>query len=289
MPAEEFQPTPPTLPTPPLTVAPRKPPVAWQPFTLRGVSAFAFASYLRLFGIQVLFALATSGAVIWFLVANWTPVIRSALRALPDQGVIRDQKLDYPETGAEALAESRFLGIQVRRDEFSTTAAGADVRVEFYPQRLRICSLLGCRSWQYPAGRIAPFTQQELVPWWGAWEPVFLGIIAIVVVLALLLSWHLSATVSCLIVRLVAYFADRELTVGGSWRIAGAAMLPGTMFLIIAIVLYGVGVIDLLRLLLAFPIHRLIQITYMLWAVSRVPRLPAVPAASANPFTATAA
>src|SRR5512145_2800932 len=131
----------PESPTPAAPATPLKLPVAWQPFTPRGVSAFVFASYVRLFWVQALFSAGISSAVIWFLLVNWAPVIRSAVRALPEQGMIRDQRLDYPETGAEMLARNRFLGIQVRRDEFSTTAAGADVRVEFYPQKVRICSL----------------------------------------------------------------------------------------------------------------------------------------------------
>jgi hypothetical protein len=288
MPGEELKPDSLTAP-PPAPAPPPKPPIAWQPLTPRGVAAFAFATYMRLFWIQLLFALATTSAVIWFLLANWAPVIRSAVRALPEEGIIRNQKLSYPESGPELLAENRFLAIQVRRDEFSTTAAGADVRVEFYPQKVRVCSLLGCFQRAYLAGWMAPFTRQELIPWWDAWEPVFLGIIGILLVLAFLLLWHVIATLSCLLVRLVAYFADRELTLGGSWRIAGASLLPGTVFLIVAVVVYGLGIIDLLRLLLAFPIHGLIQIIYMLRSIFCLPRLQNAPAPSANPFATTAA
>lgn len=273
-------PPPPPASEPP----PPKPPVAWQPFTPRGVAAFAFASYNRIFWIQTVFALGVAAAVVWSLLTNWAPVIRTAVRTLPDQGSIQQQRLHYPEAGPDVLAKNRYLGIDVRRDEFSTTAAGADVRVEFYPHAVRVCSILGCAARLYPADWKAPFTRQELIPWWAAWEPVFLGIAAALVAVGLVVLWHLLATVLCPIVPLIAYFADRQATWGGSWRLAGAAMLPGMAVLIVAILLYGVGVIDLLRLLLAVPIAFLVQLAYLLRSPGALPRLGTVAAKDTNPF-----
>ena len=277
--------SPPPPPPPPAAELPPRHPFAWQPLTPRGVAAFAFANYNRIFWIQTLFALGLASTVVWFLFANWTPVIRAAVRALPDQGIIREQRLMYPPEGPEMLAKSRYLGIEVRRDEFSTTAAGADVRVEFYPNAVRVCSMFGCAARLYPPGQPVPFAQQELIPWWAAWEPVFLGIVGILVALGFLILWHAVASVVFLMVRLVAYFADRQLNLGGSWRISAAAMLPGAIVLILAIVLYGTGAIDLLHLALAAAIHWVVQATYLIWAPFRLPRMATTGTPSANPFS----
>src|SRR5260221_14485850 len=46
-------------------------PFAWQPFTLRGVAAFARVSCPKLLLLQFIVALLAAATVVWFLQARW--------------------------------------------------------------------------------------------------------------------------------------------------------------------------------------------------------------------------
>jgi hypothetical protein len=261
-------------------------PIPWQPFTFRGVAAFAFASYPRLFWIQVVFAVLCAGTIVWALHFAWAPVIRSAVRNLPNEAPARTEQLVYSPSAPPVLAESPHLAVLLNPP---AGQSAADVRFEFGPRALRICSLLGCRTWAYPKGQTIYITRQESIPWWDAWEPNLLGIIAVVSGLSFLALWTLLPTLFFLPVRLCAYFADRQLTLGGAWRLSAAAFLPGSLALITAIILYAHGTADLIRFLIAVPGHLLFGIAYLVFAPRKLPFIPAVPPPSVNPFTATAA
>src|SRR5213593_3424449 len=102
-PAPAPAPKPETLPTP----------AAWQPFTPRGIAAFASASFGRLFTLQVIVAVLAAGAVMWFLSTVWFPVVREAIKNLPEQGAIRAGQLELPAVGSERLVTNRFLTLAV--------------------------------------------------------------------------------------------------------------------------------------------------------------------------------
>jgi hypothetical protein len=256
---------------------------AWQPFTFRGVAAFAKASYPRLFWVQTFFAILCASAVVWALTYCWTPVIRSAVRNLPNEAPVRAGQLVYPPSATPLLAESRHLALLLNPEG---TSAASDVRIELHATAVRVCSLLGCLVRAYPQGQAIHVTRAEAIPWWDAWEPIFLGIVAVVCGLAFLAMWTLLASIVFPFVRLYAYFADRQLNFGGAWRLSAAAFLPGTVALIAALVLYAVGTADLIRFALAIPLHLLIAVVYLARAPLKLDRIPAVAAPSVNPFTA---
>lgn len=262
--------------------APRAP-VAWQPFTFRGVAAFASASYMRLFWVQIAFALCAAGVIVWALNYTWVPVVRSAVRNLPNEAPVRTGRIVHPPSTPPVLAESRHLGV-VLRIQGATTAAGSDLRIEFLPESLRVCSLFGCYASKYPKGRAIYLTRQEAIPWWGAWQPILLGSVVVSSGLFFLAAWTVLATALFLFLRLYAYFADRELTLGGAWRLAAATLLPASLGLIVVIILYALGLADLIRLLLAVPGHLLVAVVYLIFAPLRLPRIGTVPNPSANPF-----
>src|SRR2546429_4821245 len=79
----------------PIQPAPPSPP-AWQPLTPRGVASFAGASLARLLLVELIIASLIASAVAWFLAENWFPTVRHAIHQLPDQGTIRNQRLDSP-------------------------------------------------------------------------------------------------------------------------------------------------------------------------------------------------
>ena len=255
---------------------------AWQPLTFRGVAAFAGASYPRLFWVQTFFAVLCAGTIVWALSHSWTPVIRSAVRSLPNEPPERVDQVIYPPSAPAVLAESRHLAVLLKPEG---TVAAADVRIEFQPTTLRVCSLFGCLVRPYAKGKTIQLTRQEAIPWWDAWEPILLGIVGVVSALFFLTIWTVFPTFVFLGIRLYAYFADRQLNLGGAWRLSAAAFLPGSLALIAALILYALGIADLIRFLLAVPGHFLIALIYLAYAPLRVDRIPTVPPPALNPFT----
>jgi len=82
---------------------------------------------------------------------------------------------------------------------------------------------------------------------------------------------------------LLAFFANRDLSLGGSWRLAGAAHMPGALFLTTAIFFYGLGALDPVRLIVAVGLHVVISWIYLLLAPLKLRLHPAVMHAK-NPF-----
>ena len=63
--------------------------VAWEPFTPRGVAAFASAGLGRLLLVQFIVALLAAAAVVWFMDKGCFPVMGAAVQKLPATGEIR--------------------------------------------------------------------------------------------------------------------------------------------------------------------------------------------------------
>ena len=138
------------------------------------------------------------------------------------------------------------------------------MQVEFGRTDWQVFSLLGYVQGAYPPGWAVAFNRTELGPWWGAWAPAILAIVAGLVVAGLMLSWACLATVYCLPAWLVGFFANRDLSLRGSWRLAGAALMPGALLLCAAIVLYGWGALDLVRLAVAGAVHLVMGWVYLI-------------------------
>ena len=258
---------------------------AWQPFTWRGAAAFSTARFSRLFVVQLLAALVVAGALVWFLDHTWFPTIHEAVRQLPDTGRIESQQLSTPRTSPEPLVENRWLALFVDAEEAGTPTPGSDLRIEFKKRRVDLCSLPGCFSVPYPAGYVLEFNRPELESWWEAAEPaVYVGTVLLTVAF-LFVTWCALATVCCPWVRLLAFFKDRSLTLGGSWRVSAAALVPAALFVALAVVLYGLGLIDLIRLATAWAIHLPLGVVWLFMAVLRLPAVAGrAPGGGRNPF-----
>lgn len=275
--AAPFSPEP--APTPASVVdAPR--PRAWQPFTPRGIAAFGPASFGRLFAFQVLVALLAGGAVVWFLWTVWFPIARESIQNLTGEGKIAVGNLELPGHGMQRLVTNRFLTLAIDVDSARRHDYSADVFAVLRRSHVDVCSLFGCGALPYPT-RESAFTRLELEAQWGAWQPFLLGIAGITVAFAVLFSWWMLATLYFLFARLLGFFQDRDLTLGGSWRLCSAALLAGTVFLLLGIGGYGLGVVDLIPLLLMAALHVVIPWALIVFAVFALPRAVPKPA---NPF-----
>jgi hypothetical protein len=270
----------PTLPAPQ-----PKPPFAWQPLTFAGIAAFATARAGRLYLVKLIFALIVAGTTVWFVAGTWFPVVQKAVEALPDTGEFQAGQLVWPGVSPAPLAESPFLAISVDLDHSGHARSPADIYLEFGRTDLRVYSLFGFVPVPYPGSWSTGFNREVLKPWWGAWAPAILAILALVMMVTLLTSWAMLATLCAPLVWLLAFFANRALTLRGSWRLAGAALLPGALFVCATVVLYQLRALDVILVLLLFGAHFLVGWVYAVMGTLSLPLLPEVAALRSNPFT----
>ena len=256
---------------------------AWQPLTALGVAAFARASLGRLLLVQLIVALLAAVTVVWFLQECWFPTIGEAIRALPAKGELRAGSLNWTGPSPSSLAEGRFLAFAVDLDHTGEARSPAQVQVELGRSDFRVYSLFGCGRVAYPHDGALAFNRTELWPWWGAWAPAILAVVAGSVVAGLMVIWACLATLYCLPVWLVGFFANRDCSLGGSWRLAGAALMPGALLICAAVFLYGWGALDLLRLAVTGAVHLVLGWVYLFISPLCLPRRPD-PALKGNPF-----
>jgi len=263
-----------------------EPAFAWEPITPRGVAAFARASFERLFVVQSIFALIAAAAMVWILSDGVYPTIDTAISQLPETGEIHGGKLEWRDDSPVLLAEGRILAISVDIDHGGALRSPADFQFEFGRDSLRIFSLFGETELPYPPNYVIAANQTDARPTWGAWAPDILGLVAIGTFFGLLLVWAVLATVYMLPVWLICLFGNRDLTFSASWKLAGAALMPGALLLSLSIVLYDLNGFDLVQLCFAFGMHLIIGWVYLF--VSPLFLKRALPAEKKNPFVPAA-
>src|SRR5262245_45804987 len=145
---------------------PQRPPTAWQPFTPRGLAAFAKATFGRTFLLLFLVALIGSGTIVWFLNAAWFPAIRAAIRELPEQGEISHREMKISRAASKPLAEHHFLGFVILVDGTTDSDLSSHIGIKFRKRTVDICSLFGCLRLDYPPDWTIQFNRVELQPRW---------------------------------------------------------------------------------------------------------------------------
>lgn len=256
---------------------------AWEPFTPRGVAAFAGARFRRLLLVQFIVALLAAGAAAWFVDGIGFPAVTAAIQKLPSTGEIRSGKLDWRGRSPELLAAGHILTLDVDLDHSGQIGPTADVQIEFGRNTARVFSLLGYQDWNYPANYVIAFNRNALEPLWGAWAFALLIMVGLAVVMGCLLSWWLLATLYLLPAWLLGFFANRDLNFRQSWRLAGAALLPGALLMVAAILLYGSGFLNLISFGFIFGAHFVVGWIYLFASLLFVPRAPTA-TRTANPF-----
>ena len=262
-----------------------EPAFAWEPITPRGVAAFARASLERLLGVQAMVALLGAAAVVWLLSDGIFPTINSAIGELPEAGQIHSGKLDWREDSPVLLAEGRILALSVDLEHGGALRSPADFQFEFGRDSLRVFSLFGESELAYPPALVLAANQTDARPAWGAWAPDILGLTAIGVFIGLLIVWALLATLFLMPVWLVCLFSNRDLNFRASWKLAGAALMPGALLLSLSLVLYGFGAFDIVQLCFAFGMHLVIGWIYLFVSPMFLTRV--LPAEKKNPFRLT--
>jgi hypothetical protein len=256
---------------------------AWEPLTPRGVAAFARARLSRLLLVQFVIASLAAAAVVWFLSDGCFPTVRAAIRHLPVAGEIHAGRLDWPGHTPQLLAEGRFLAFIVDPNHSGQIHLPADVQIEFGAQTVRVFSLFGYQDFPYPPDQIISFNRTDLEPLWGAWEPEWLAITLLAVVAGLMLLWAALATVYFLPAWLIGFFTNRNLNFPGSWKLAGAALMPGTLLLTAAIVLFGLAALDLVQFCFLFGAHVALGWIYLFLSQLFLPQIDST-TSKGNPF-----
>ena len=124
----------------------------------------------------------------------------------------------------------------------------------------------------------------ELDSRWGAWETP-LAVVAVFGMMAgLMIIWAMLATIYCLPVRLITLYENRDLNWRQSWRLAGAALMPGALFLTFVLLFYGFSSLSLPELGLAWLLHLVIGWIYLLISPFFLLRDPSAEGMRGNPF-----
>jgi len=253
--------------------------------TPRGVAAFASATWCRLLTTQCIVSLLAAGVAVWFLETSLMPVVRDAVRHLPAEGEIRDQQLFWRGASPVKLAGNELVNIGVDLYHSGQLVRESDVQFEFGKKNLRVSSMFGYAVLDYPVGWRLAFNRTELDPWWEAREPWIAAAAAIACVLGLLLSWNLLAAIYCVPVRIITLYENRDLGWRSSWKLAGAALLPGALFLTAGIAACALHFVGLVQLGVCFVLHVVIGWIYLFISPLFLPRVGAGVPARRNPFT----
>jgi hypothetical protein len=263
----------------------KEPAFAWEPITPRGVAAFARASFERLFVVQAIVALLGAAAAVWLLSDGIFPTVSAAISELPETGEIHGGKLDWREDSPVMLAEGRILAFSVDLEHGGALRSPADFQFEFGSDSVRIFSLFGETLISYPRDYVIATNVTDARPAWGAWAPDILGLVAIGTFFGLMLIWAVLATVYFVPVWLICLFTNRDLNFRASWKLSGAALLPGALLLALSLVLYDFGGFDIVQLCFAFGMHLVIGWIYLFVSPMFLKR--ALPAEKKNPFVPT--
>ncbi len=254
-----------------------------EPFTPRGVAAFARAKLGRLLLAQLIFALLAAAAVAVFFYNACFPIIQTAIENLPDAGQIASGQLNWSGSSFQNLAEGHFLAFDVDLDHSGQFRSTADVQVEFGRDSVRVFSLFGYADFYYPADDIIQFNRPQLEPLWGAWRAEILFAIVLAAFVALLVAWWILGTFYFPAILLIGFFANRDLDWRASWKLSGAALLPGALLMIAGILLYGLSFFGLITFCFIFAAHFILDWLYLLFGLLFFPRTSAAPS-QGNPF-----
>lgn len=259
---------------------------AWQPITPAGVAAFAYAPLRRLLLVQFVVALLVGLAAAWFAYDAYVPVIDEVILRLPASGEMKAQELRWGGESPTMLGENRFLALSVDLQGSAKLRSTAHFQIEFSRRDVAIHSLFGYLGLPYPTGWQMAANREVLEPAWGAWRPMVLVLILLGVAASLMAIWFLLATLWALPIWIYAQWLGRQLSLRGSWRLSGAALMPGALLMVAALSCYDLGVIDLAPMVVVFLAHLILGWIYLGWSPRCLRRKEPAGHVSQNPFAA---
>lgn len=259
-------------------------PGAWQPLTGSGLAAFAQAGSGRVLLFQFAFAVLSALTVVWSFRAAWFPVIERAILQLPNsEAEIRGQRLLWPDAEAVLLASSPHLALVVDPTSASQLGQNGDLQVELRGTDLRFRGLLGQTVAPYPAQLLLPLDQTGAKAAWGAWRPPISTLVGLGTALGLIVSGWILATLYAPVILVSGWVIRRELGWGEAWKLGLASLMPGSLVMNAALLLYASHWIGLTSLTAMFGLHFLVGWLAALWGLGSLPSSSAA-AVEPNPF-----
>lgn len=254
---------------------------AWQLFIPRGVATAKNLPLGWLLTIQAVIAAVVAVILLWFFNANYSPAILEAIQNIPDKAALRNGRL----TGASSkiLSDKKFLSVVIDLEKTGRLGEIADMKVELRPDYFQVCSLFGCALFDYPKENIS-IGRSTAEPWWGARRPVIFGIIGVTTFVSIWLVWLILASFYAVVPKLIAVYAERELSLGGSWKLCCVAQLFAALLMCLAIIFYGLQIFDLIQFLFFFAAHFVVAWAYVCAAIFFLPPRSAKIPATKNPF-----
>lgn len=244
---------------------------AWQPLTPPGVAAFAEAPLRRLLLVQAVVGGVVGVAVALLLQLSWFPVIRAAIEKLPEEGRIRHAQLEWHGETPVVLANGRTLAVTVDLAHTRQYRLPADVQVEFGRDSIQFFSLAGYLEVSYPDRWVISVNQPEVQSWWNSREPALFVFSILGSAVAMFLVWAVMSTLYALPATMVASVTRRGAGYREMWKTAGASLMPGALLMVLAMLFYAAGGIDLVQLLFAFVIHLAAGWVYLFLAMLFLP------------------
>ena len=264
--------TEPAAPSPPI-----------HPFTFSAVAELGKIGGSRLMLMVAAVALLLGATVSCLFVNGWEPVLVQSIRQLPEDAVIQQGQLTWPDTQPVELAANSFLRLIVDPAAMTDHGQVADLQFEFQMNCVNVSSILGFTRLPYPFGLKVTLSQSIVRPWWGAWRIWFIAGIAAGLAALSLLVWMTLALAGSVVVRTVSFFSGRESDFGVQLRVALASMLAGAALLAMGVLCYSLKLLPLVGLAFIFAVHLLLCWIYLFFSPFYLSRKPeAVP--PANPF-----
>lgn len=268
-----------------MSAAPQRIHVPWHPFTPKGAAGAACAPRWQLWTALLLTGGLAIASLLHFFAVCWSPVIEAAIAQLDDGSVIRRGIL-HPagSVTVKELAGNRHLQINLQWNPNAGRDDAADVRLALQIDRLQLCSLFGCLELGYERLGDVRLGRTETGAWWRAWRLPILVAVAVAFSVFLLLSWWLLTVVYAWGIRLLAFYLDRAVDFAGAGRVAQASLIPGAVWVAVALALHARDQIDLLTVLVVYVLHLPVGWLYVVLACRHLPARPDV--TPVNPFQA---
>jgi hypothetical protein len=259
---------------------------SWLPFTFRGGAACARAPLFRVVTVALVMAALTASASIWIVTVTWAPVVERAIHALPEQGQIRNGRIEWTGDASRILADSRVATVVVDLGNAARVSDSGDVLIRLHRESLTVCSWFGCVTARYPTGWIIALNRADLEPWWGAWRLVLGAGLGMAVAVGLLAAEFALAFLLAGPARLAALWSGRETGLWGCWKLVMAACQPGTVVLLLGLLAYGLAGLGVASLAAAVVAQLLVVLIYLPAAITRLPRVDPGTTRPENPFAA---
>ncbi|MFM7102763.1 MAG: hypothetical protein ACKO3N_16520 [Verrucomicrobiota bacterium] len=255
---------------------------AWQPFTGRGVAAFAAAPVSRLLAWQILVASLAALTVVWCLQQTWVPVLDRAVAVLPEAASLGEGRLHWPDNEPRRLAGNPWLEISVRPDGEADLGQTADLHLQVRAREVRLLGLAGHVALAYPPALRLDLGRIPATAAWGAWRPAGLAGIGLLTAVGLILAWWMLAGAYLTPAWLLGLALGRSPGAAGAGKLAGAALIPGAITALASLLAYAAGMVRLPGFLMVFSLHLPVGWVWLAWGLSRLPHRTA--RARPNPF-----